>query len=134
MELEDSKAQEGFIQCVEMLPTSNDTEDLDIYEDKDGDWGGGASVTSATANPWEFGEGEGQDPPGSEGGTGGNLGTGLPQEQLEPRNPPVEGPRIQPAEPSPSKEEGVVSNSWEPTRNGENPTRDISKEPQVRDS
>ena len=42
MELEDSLAREGFIQCVEILPTSDDTEDLAIYEDKDGDLGGGA--------------------------------------------------------------------------------------------
>ena len=35
VELEDSKAREGFIQCVEMLPTSNNNEDLTIYKNKD---------------------------------------------------------------------------------------------------
>ena len=46
------------------VATSNNTEDLAIYEDKDGDWGGGASTTTAPANPQEVRAGEEQDPPG----------------------------------------------------------------------
>ena len=88
----------------------------------------------APANLQEVRAGERQDPPGSEGGTRGNPGTGLPQEQLEPRNLLVEESRIQPDKPSPSQEERVVSEPVEPARNGERLNRDLSEEPQVCDS
>ena len=117
-----------------MLPTSNNTEDLAIYEDKDGDWGGGASTTAAPTNPQEVEVGEGQELPGAEVGTRGNPGTGLPQEQLEPRDLPVEESRTQPDKPSSGQEEKVVYEPVEPARNGERLNRDLSEEPQVRDS
>ena len=46
----------------------------------------------------------------------------------------MEESRIQPDEPSPSQEERVVSEPVEPARNGERLNRDLSEEPQVRDS
>ena len=66
---------------METLPTSDDTKDLAIYEDKDGDSGGGAPAALSTANPQGTREGGSQevDPPGSEGGMENNLGTWLPQ-------------------------------------------------------
>ena len=71
------------------------------------------------------------DPPGLEGGKENNLDTGLPQEQLEPRNLPAEGPRIQPAETSSSQGEEVIPNPGELERDKENLTRDIAEETQA---
>ena len=41
------------------------------------------------------------DTPGLENGMENNLDTGLPQEKLEPENPPAEGPMIQPVKRAP---------------------------------
>ena len=50
VEPQDSKAREGFVQCVERQPTVEETEDLGIHEEKDGDWGGGIQLSSAGAS------------------------------------------------------------------------------------
>ena len=47
VEPEDSKAREGFIQCVEIQPRAKETEDLTIHKEKDGDRGGGIPSSSA---------------------------------------------------------------------------------------
>ena len=60
VELEDSWAREGFIQCVETVPTSDDTKDLAVNEDKDADWSCGALAASPTANPQGAKEGGSQ--------------------------------------------------------------------------
>ena len=67
---------------METQPTSKETEHLAIYEEKDGDWGGGAPVASSTVNPLGAREGGSQEVamPGLENMMENNLGTGLPQE------------------------------------------------------
>ena len=41
MDPEDSKARINHIQCKDAVPYSEDTEEAAVYEEKDGDWGGG---------------------------------------------------------------------------------------------
>ena len=41
MDLEDSKARINHIQCKDTTPCSEDTKEAAVYEEKDGDWGGG---------------------------------------------------------------------------------------------
>ena len=40
VDLEDSQAQIGHIQCIDVIPCSEGTEEVALHEEKDGDWGG----------------------------------------------------------------------------------------------
>ena len=41
MDPEDSRARVNYIQCMDIIPCPAGTEEVTIYEEKDGDWGGG---------------------------------------------------------------------------------------------